>query len=172
MNSEDLRARYRPDDIDVLFIGESPPAGGTFFYAANSNLYYATGEAFRRGVPELLSGDFLDDFRALGCFLDDLCLRPVNHLRGTPELEQRRVDERSRGEKPLADRIRSANPQAVAVVMKGIIDNVRSALADAGAGSVPMQACAFPGRPKHTASYIRDLAVYLRWMRDEGILGP
>jgi hypothetical protein len=63
VNSEDLRARYRPRDVDVLFIGESPPAGGTFFYAANSNLYYATEEAFRRGVPEILSGDFLDDFQ-------------------------------------------------------------------------------------------------------------
>lgn len=170
MNSEELRARYRPRDVDMLFVGESPPAGGTFFYAANSNLYYATEEAFRIGVPELLSGDFLDDFRALGCFLDDLCLRPVNHLRGTPELEQRRLNERSRGEKPLADRIRDANPQAVAVVMKGIVDNVRSAIACADAGSVPMRAFAFPGRPKHTASYIRELAEYLRWMREHGVL--
>src|SRR5947199_2008929 len=98
--TESLRRRYRPADIRILFVGESPPAGGTFFYAANSNLYYATEAAFRQAVPDLLSGDFLDDFRALGCFLDDLCLRPVNHLRGTPELEQQRVDERSRGEKP------------------------------------------------------------------------
>lgn len=172
MNSEDLRARYRPHDIGVLFIGESPPAGGTFFYAANSNLYYATEEAFRRGVPELLSGDFLDDFCALGCFLDDVCLRPVNHLRGTAELEQRRDVERSRGEKPLADRVRNANPQAVAVVMKGIVDNVRSALADAGVESVPMRAFAFPGRPQHTAAYIRELADYLRWMHGRGILSP
>ncbi len=110
MNSEDVRARYRPRDVDVLFIGEPPPAGGTFFYAGNSSRYYATEEAFRRGVPELLSGDFLDDFRALGCFLDDLCLRPANHLCGAPELEQQRLDESRRGEKPLADRVRAANP--------------------------------------------------------------
>ena len=170
MNSEDLRARYRPRDVEVLFVGESPPAGGTFFYAANSKLYDATEEAFRRGVPELLAGDFLHDFCVLGCFLDDLCVKPVNHLRGSPELEQRRVDERRRGQQPLADRIRDANPQAVVVVMKGIVDNVRSALADADAGSVPMRAFAFPGRPKHTASYIRELAEYLRWLQDRGIL--
>lgn len=85
----------------MLFIGESPTAGGTFFYAANSNLYRATNDAFQQGVPALLTGDFLDDFTALGCLLDDLCLTPVNQLRGSPDLEQQREDERKRGEGPL-----------------------------------------------------------------------
>jgi len=30
-----LRLRYRPDKISVLFVGESPPAGGTFFYKSS-----------------------------------------------------------------------------------------------------------------------------------------
>jgi hypothetical protein len=170
MNTDELRGRYRPDVIRVLLVGESPPAGGTFFYAANSNLYRATRDAFELGVPELLRGDFLDDFKALGCFLDDLCLMPVNNLRGSAEREQQRIDERKRGQEPLANRIRDARPQAVAVVMKGIAGNVRSSVDAAGAAGLPMRAFAFPGRPAHTASYIRELAAYLRWLRDEGIL--
>jgi hypothetical protein len=35
---ESLRQSYRPQQVRVLFVGESPPAGGTFFYRANSNL--------------------------------------------------------------------------------------------------------------------------------------
>ena len=32
---EGIRKKYQPNKIQVLFIGESPPAGGTFFYLAN-----------------------------------------------------------------------------------------------------------------------------------------
>nr|MBC8193829.1 hypothetical protein [FCB group bacterium] len=37
--SEDLRQAFKPPKVEVLFIGESPPAGGTFFYNGNSKLY-------------------------------------------------------------------------------------------------------------------------------------
>jgi hypothetical protein len=170
MDTENLRDGYRPPDIRVLFVGESPPAGGTFFYAANSILYDATKVAFEHAVPELLAHDFLDDFQALGCFVDDLCLTPVNQLRGSPELEQQREKERGRGEASLADRIREADPQAVAIVMKGIAGNVGASLAAAGADGVPTRAFPFPGRPRNTANYIREVAEYLCWLRDEGIL--
>jgi hypothetical protein len=170
MNTEELRDRYRPDDIRVLFVGESPPAGGTFFYAANSILYDATKEAFEAAVPDLLAGDFLDDFQALGCFVDDLCLTPVNHLRGSPELEQERTQERERGQGPLADRIRNADPRAVAIVMKGIADNVEASLADVGATGVDTRAFPFPGRPRNTANYIRELSEYLCSLREHGNL--
>ena len=170
MNTEELRDRCRPSDIRVLFVGESPPAGGTFFYAANSILYNATKDAFEQGVPELLAGDFRDDFRALGCFVDDLCLTPVNHLRDSPELEQQREEERKRGEGPLSDRIREADPLAVAIVMKGIAENVEASIAAAGAAGVCTRAFPFPGRPRNTANYVRQVADYMCWLRDEGIL--
>jgi hypothetical protein len=65
----------------VLFLGESPPAGGTFFYYANSKLYDATREAFEAGIPALRrTDDFLDAFKRLGCYLEDLSPVPVNHL--------------------------------------------------------------------------------------------
>ena len=78
---ERLRRRYRPQRIRLLFVGESAPAGGTFFYAENSTLYFETREAFAKQFrEELANRSFLDFFRGLGCYLDDLCLEPVNHL--------------------------------------------------------------------------------------------
>jgi hypothetical protein len=48
-DDETLRMRYRPEKIATLMVGESRPAGGTFFYRANSNLFYATRQAFQLG---------------------------------------------------------------------------------------------------------------------------
>jgi len=52
VDPDELRARYCPDVVRVLFVGESSPAGGTFFYAANSKLYFATKHAFEQARPE------------------------------------------------------------------------------------------------------------------------
>jgi hypothetical protein len=35
MATEAVRARYRPPQIATLFVGETPPANGKFFYAGN-----------------------------------------------------------------------------------------------------------------------------------------
>lgn len=42
-----MRESFRPADVKILFIGESPPAGGALFYAANSNLFRYTNAAFQ-----------------------------------------------------------------------------------------------------------------------------
>jgi hypothetical protein len=171
MDTAALRAKYRPDDVRVLFVGESPPAGGTFFYAADSKLYVATRAAFETGVPELLvDAQFLDDFKALGCFLDDLCLEPINHLKGTRALVQQRHDSRDSGERPLARRIRQTAPLAVVVAMKGIESHVRSAMDASRVTIRSTRAFAFPARPEHVKSYISELSQYLVELRDLGIL--
>ena len=59
---EELRARYRPDKVRVLFVGESPSASGEFFYLGNSRLYHAFREAF--GGPD----DFLAEFQSRAFF--------------------------------------------------------------------------------------------------------
>jgi len=107
---------------------------------------------------------------ALGCFLDELCPEPVNHLKGTPELVRQRKAEALRGEGPLADRNREAAPQAIVVVMKGIAANVLSAMNVAGADAVPMHAFSFPSRPEHTAAYVAELSEYLAQLRGFGIV--
>ena len=36
---ENLRNHYKPDKVEVLFVGESRPQGGTFFYQGDSTLF-------------------------------------------------------------------------------------------------------------------------------------
>lgn len=47
---DDLRMRFRPDQVRWLFVGESSPAGGTHFYRGDSNLFRATRAAFARAL--------------------------------------------------------------------------------------------------------------------------
>jgi hypothetical protein len=142
-----LRAHYRPERIRVLFVGESPPAGGAFFYAANSKLYRATKQAFEAVMPDLIRGSFLESFSALGCYLDDLCLEPVNHLKlNVPSEKRERLEKRIAGETPLAARMSVTDPDAVILVMSGIQENVRRA-ANAARMIAPIVVLPFPGRP-------------------------
>ena len=65
--NERIRRQFKPREIRALFVGESPPSGGTFFYRANSKLYFATREAFEAAIPALRKEvDFLDAFKRLG----------------------------------------------------------------------------------------------------------
>ena len=79
---ERLRSAHKPEAIRLLFIGESRPAGGTFFYDGNSILQRWTAVAMSRAhaVDFEDSAAFPREFRAAGYYLDDLCLEPVNHL--------------------------------------------------------------------------------------------
>jgi hypothetical protein len=132
--AERTRRRYRPTDIRVLFVGESPPARGTFFYCANSNLYNATREALEAAIPALREEpDFLDAFERLGCYLEDLRDQPVNHL---DMRDPKRLQARTAGVTPLARRMKHWSPQVVVVVMKAIASDVSKALVASGHAGV------------------------------------
>jgi hypothetical protein len=152
---EHLRSRYRPRQIRLLFVGESAPAGGTFFYAENSTLYFETRAAFGRAFPKLLSDTaFLDLFRDLGCYLDDLCLEPVNQL-----ADQLRRRKRTEFESSLAERLRRYRPMMVIAIGKTTAaPHVRSALGHAELADVPVVDVAFPGRPNHTIDFHREMS--------------
>jgi hypothetical protein len=173
MDHERIRPQYRPEVVRVLFVGESPPAGGTFFYAANSNLFFATREAFVRVFGEGACGQgdaFLRFFKRLGCYLDDLCPDPVNKL---SPAERKRL--RQAAVPALAGRIGVARPQAVVAVMIAIKPHVSEALrASADPGSQlagPVHALPFP-RPEHRARFKRELEELLRQLLKAGILEP
>jgi hypothetical protein len=169
---EDVRQRFLPERVTVLFVGESPPAGGTFFYLANSKLYEATKEAFIRAAPDLVRGsNFLERFAALGCYLDDLCLEPVNHLKmDNPLAEAKRLRLREEGEEPLASRIRQCAPSAIVVVMKGIEANVRRAATSANFSSIVIPALPFPSWKAHREQYVDELSNLVRSLRGRGLL--
>jgi hypothetical protein len=123
---EELRKSFYPDGITTLFVGESAPASGRFFYSGNSSLFRAMKRVF--GNRET----FLDDFKRMGFYLDDLVLTPVNKL-------ERRERSRRREEAvpELAKRLVKYKPKAVVVVMRAILPRVRQAMRIAGMSYEP-----------------------------------
>lgn len=103
--TQQTREDYFPDAVQVLFIGESPPAGGTFFYYANSNLFRATRDAFAAAGYAVQDGDFLRAYQRAGCYLEDLAVEPVDKLP-----RPRRKEASKAGVVSLADRITSLTP--------------------------------------------------------------
>jgi hypothetical protein len=138
---EQLRRRYKPETIRILFVAESPPAGGTFFYSANSNLYQYTRDAFEfafgKGVAE--GKEFLRYFQNRGCYLDDLCLVAVNHMKRPDRLRCRKE-----GVPPLAKRMREHTPRAIVVIKSDIDRHVADAADIAGLGELPRWTLPFP----------------------------
>lgn len=118
---EEIRASYRPKRITTLFVGESAPHGGTFFYNQNSGLFREIRKAFQG------NSFFLDDFKKNGFYLDDLVLEPVNHL----EDKNRRSLCRN-AVSSLAARLMNYNPEAVVILLKSIEPMVRDAINGAG----------------------------------------
>ena len=144
-NWENLRANYRPDNIRVLFVGESPPTSGKFFYRENSTLYYATKEAFNNPY------NFLIKFQNWGFFLDDLVLFPINRFD-----EMKRKAERLDHQDELAARLMEYQPLAVVTVMKGIKSHVDTAMELAGL-SVINYALPFPWSEQYRIQYVNGL---------------
>src|SRR5690242_11432639 len=97
LSRERLRRQYLPSRVRILFVGEAPPASGRFFYQADSGLYRALRATFNRAFPDMEGIDFLKAFRDRGCYLVDLCGRPVDRLR--PKSRKRVC---SAGEVPLS----------------------------------------------------------------------
>lgn len=147
-----LRRRYRPVRTSVLFVGESRPAGGTFFYAGNSHLFRYTAEAFGYQAGETARAEqFLTRFMELGCYLVDLCPVPVNILPA-----RAREVERSARTAALAVAIRSLQPNAVVNVMKGIRPHVEQAIHDSQVRLVGTWHLPFPAQG-HQREYVAEL---------------
>jgi len=150
-------------------IGESPPAGATFFYQANSQLFRAVRDSFVEAFgPDLPTGErFLNTYQARGFFLLDLCDEPVNQLKDNPQ----RLTLRDQGERTLAKKL-AALPAEVSIVvlMKAIEANVRSAITRSGRSDLPVDlVLPFPGRPQHRETFVHGLASFLRardWIPD------
>ena len=131
--SEKLCNSYRPRHVTVLFVGESPPNKGTFFYKGNSRLYHAMKRAFGD------SASFLSEFKANGFFLDDLVIDPINQMEG-PE----RSEHRKEGVPSLAQRMKRYQPSAVVALMCANKPMVVEAMRRAGLSHVPLHVTPFP----------------------------
>lgn len=158
---EQARMAHQPKRIRVLFVGESRPANGTFFYNGDSILVRYMCEAF--GLSPGADGScasLLAEFEARGYYLRDLCLDPVNQL---PRLarEQARRD----GEVMLGARIRNDRPDAIVVVMKAIVPSVRRVLRSEGL-EIPLHVLPFPAFG-HQRQFVEQLASLLTRLPDD-----
>ena len=122
---ENVRTSYRPDRIMTLFVGESAPHGGTFFYNKDSGLFRELRKAFQ--------GDdhFLDHFKRKGFYLDDLAIEPVNHLSDKDRRAFCRASISS-----FVERLKDYKPQAVVILLRRIESMVVQAMDEAGVSCV------------------------------------
>ncbi|MGE5893917.1 MAG: hypothetical protein ACM34I_07665 [bacterium] len=163
---ERLRESYRPERVRVLFIGEAPPASGVFFYQGDSGLYRALSTTFVEAFPHLRDRDFLATFRDLGCYLVDLCGRPVDRLGPRERRKARRM-----GETRLAETVRRLRPLAIVVLLRSIDKN--SARAEEVAAWSGMRIVVpYPGRWVRWREEFREILVpALRRLKQDNVLG-
>jgi hypothetical protein len=140
---EQLRRKYRPARVKLLFVGESPPTSARFFYQADSGLYRAFRDTFVSALPNLDGADFLESFSNLGCYLVDLCEAPVDKL--TP---RQRKAACLRGESRLSDLLVELRPKIIVTVVLSIVENVRRAQTAANWDGTHL-ALRYPGRWRH-----------------------
>jgi len=110
-----LRNRYKPDVIKVLFVGESRPKGGTFFYEENSALYEETKKAF----DEYFAQDVFtcENFKRWNCWLYDICDEPVNDKNAAE-----RRDNIRKNIPRLVEMVQQTNPKYIIVCKKGLVE--------------------------------------------------
>ena len=148
---------YRPRCVRVLFVGEAPPASGRFFYQEDSGLYRAIRQAFVEAFPVLRERDFLESFRALHCYLIDLCKNPVDRLSSRQRLRARRD-----GEARLGNRFRQLRPEIIVTVVRGIAENVERSQGLANWSGLHIK-LPYPGRwHHHRKTFVQTLIPTLR----------
>src|ERR671925_2069621 len=84
------REKYRPYRVNVLFVAESPPTSGSYFYFPHTNgkdhLFSETMRAlglWKVGLPMRKGVDkksLLTEFQSRGYFLVDVCGSPVDKM--------------------------------------------------------------------------------------------
>jgi hypothetical protein len=154
--TEQLRARYRPDDVKVLLVGESAPAGGTFFYQADSNLFHATREAFVRAMGPMPDAErFLEKFKDLGFWLYDMAEGSINRKPGRP-----RRDAVSAGVGALSHVMRELEPEFVIGIKTSLEGPIKAAAALAAYGAQRIVVLPFP-LYQWRERYVADLGRFL-----------
>jgi len=128
MDVEATRASYRPDRITTLFVGESAPASGDFFYYGNNAMLRHMKGATEAVLGE--DGDFLERFKRYGWYLDDLVLTPVDKL--APSARRAKC---LAAADCLIDRIAGYRPLAIVSVLLSIRSIVEAAAKAAGSNA-------------------------------------
>jgi hypothetical protein len=125
---EDIRAQYRPPVIKTLFVGESVPNNGGFFYcppggAILNYFQQVIDPNMDVGAENSPTTQFLRSFKDRGWFLDDLVSTPVDHLP-----PKQRMAACKNSVSSLAERISEYKPSAVVCILMRIEPQVRQAI--------------------------------------------
>ncbi len=141
-NVEAVRTRFRPDRITTLFVGESAPASGDFFYFGKNAMLRHMQRAVAQSPCE--DGDFLQRLKSYGWYLDDLVLEPVNKL-----TKSEREAKCLAALNSLASRIAEYRPLAIVSLLMSIKGVVYAAADVAGSDAIRF-AVPFPGMGQQT----------------------
>lgn len=160
---EELRSRYRPDPLEVLLIGESPPAprgdAVPFFYADHlgaDNLFRGVSEAVL-GLDSLTlrrepKSRVLSELQARGLWLIDAVDEPVNQL----PMPERRARVRD-GVARLVSRCLAEQPRRGVIVCHGLVYRyVGQPLREAGVTVLHDEPLPFPSRG-HRPTFVAKL---------------
>ncbi len=131
------RRKYRPRKVLFLFIAESPPSSGGFFYFGTTigkdHLFRETMKALEFWPEDEPMGAGVDKrsmlrrFQSMGLYLLDTCVFPVDKLRP----KERRKAVLSQTPRLINDVIK-ANPLRIFIVKSSIFNPVGMALSEAG----------------------------------------
>jgi hypothetical protein len=155
--AEIVRQSFRPRKVRLLFVGESPPASGRFFYYRDSGLYRAMRDAFSLVDPTIDDENFLNRFQNAGCYLVDLCGRPVDDLDPVSRRAARKA-----GERRLAGIVAELQPERIATLVRSIETHVKKA-ASRAAWDGPFLHLPYPGRwIRHRRVFIERLIPEIR----------
>ena len=170
MTEDDLedriaRARecYRPARIAVLFVAETPPSTGKFFYFGKNNML----RQMQRVIEPSITDDkaFLESFKARGWYFDDLVLKPLR----SPLTRSEREEICWSAKDSLADRIKIYRPRAIVSLLYSIRHIVECAATKAGAAEACFESVRFPGQG-HERRFQEEMKPVLRKLRDLGSL--
>lgn len=153
-DTEKIRRAYLPGKVKILFIGESAPDSGGFFYKGDA-LARNTQVAFERALNRKFtdSMEFLRFFMKTGCYFDDLSPVPVNKM--PPDQRDAAL---KAGVHALSKRIDKYSPEKIIVVMKKIKGYVFEALGKSKLDDVSIHVLNYPGYSKRNIKkYINQL---------------
>jgi hypothetical protein len=145
----------------MLFVGESPPASGRFFYHRDSGLYRALRDAFRVVDRSITDENFLEAFQQAGCYLVDTSRQPVDRL--GPASRRKAC---LAGESLLSRRIRTLQPETIVTLVLSIREIVERA-AHRASWSGTLLAVPYPGRwIHHRKMFLEVILPHLRKLLD------
>lgn len=112
-----LRAKYQPSKIKLIFVLESPPASGNYFYDPTGRTTEPLFAGLMKAIGEqpATKEEGLHAFPRKGFFLVDATYKPVNHIRNNKKRNERILQDLPKLIRDLKTTIRNKRVKIVLV---------------------------------------------------------